>query len=82
MKRGLLVVFAILLMFQASAALAQEKYALVIGNAAYPNMRLKNPVNDARSMAKTLRLKQLGFQVTEFHNRSRKQMSQVIREFG
>ena len=76
------VVFAIMLALSAAPALAQEKYALVIGNAAYRFGPLKNPVNDARSIANTLRLQQLGFKVTEFHNRSRKQMTKVIREFG
>ena len=43
---------------QAAAAQVQQaerRIALVIGNAAYPNAPLKNPVNDARDMASALR---------------------------
>ena len=82
MKRLCWFLLATLLAFQTTAVVAQEKHALIIGNAAYRFGPLKNPVNDARSMANTLRLRQLGFKVTEYHNRSRKQMSKVIREFG
>lgn len=82
MKSLYLMAFVILLVFQAPPSYAEEKRALVIGNAAYRFGALKNPVNDARSMAKTLRLRKLGFIVTELHNRSRKQMSKSIREFG
>jgi uncharacterized caspase-like protein len=40
----------------------ENRYALVIGNAAYTAIgSLKNPVNDANDMAETLR--GLGFQV-------------------
>lgn len=64
-------------------AYSQEKHALIIGNGNYLNVpKLKNPVNDARAVAKALRLKQLGFKVTELHNRSLHQMENAIREFG
>ena len=61
--RGALVTLAFLLPLTwfTAAALAQKKIALVIGNAAYKEAPLKNPVNDARAMAAKLR--QLGFQV-------------------
>jgi hypothetical protein len=50
------------LFFAALGAYGQQKYALVIGNAAYTSIgKLKNPVNDANDMAATLR--GLGFQV-------------------
>src|SRR5438105_1943472 len=40
---------------------AERRLALVIGNAAYPTSPLRNPVNDARAMAKALRAQ--GFDV-------------------
>jgi hypothetical protein len=50
------------LFFAAFCAYGQQRYALVIGNAAYTSIgKLKNPVNDANDMAATLR--GLGFQV-------------------
>src|SRR6266487_3790126 len=39
----------------------ERRVALVIGNSAYTNSPLRNPVNDARAMARTL--KGLGFDV-------------------
>ena len=39
----------------------QKRVALVIGNADYESAPLRNPVNDARSMNKTLR--EMGFSV-------------------
>ncbi|MBL8704044.1 MAG: caspase family protein, partial [Rhodospirillales bacterium] len=66
--RGALVTLAFLLPLTwfAAAAMAQKKIALVIGNAAYKEAPLKNPVNDARAMAAKLR--QLGFQVIAQEN--------------
>jgi len=56
------------------------RYALVIGNAGYKGSPLKNPVNDAQDMAASLR--RLGFFVIEKENRSQKEMTDSIREFG
>jgi len=56
------------------------RYALVIGNASYKTSPLRNPVNDARDMATSLR--RLGFVVIEKENSSRKEMANSIREFG
>jgi len=62
-------------------ALAQEKrVALVIGNAAYKEAPLRNPVNDARAMAAALR--KLGFDVIARENATRDQLGRAIVEFG
>jgi hypothetical protein len=58
-----------------------RRVALVIGNGAYTNApTLKNPPNDARDMAATL--KELGFEVTSDTNVSHRDMKRLIREFG
>jgi uncharacterized caspase-like protein len=58
-----------------------KRIALVIGNGAYTSAPpLKNPPNDARDMAATL--KTLGFDVTSGINVSQKDMKRLIREFG
>jgi hypothetical protein len=58
-----------------------KRVALVIGNGAYTSAPpLKNPPNDARDMAATL--KTLGFDVTSGINVSQKDMKRLIREFG
>ena len=44
---------------------AAGRVALVVGNAAYADRPLRNPVNDAQLMQASL--KQLGFDVTESH---------------
>jgi len=62
------------------SAQAQRRVALVIGNAAYADSPLKNPVNDATDVA--AKLKQLGFDVAMATNRNRSQMTTAIREFG
>jgi uncharacterized caspase-like protein len=63
-----------------SAAGAEQRIALVVGNGAYAEAPLANPVNDARDMAVTLR--QSGFEVLSGENRNRRQMEDLIREFG
>ncbi|OQW92117.1 MAG: hypothetical protein BWK78_02630, partial [Thiotrichaceae bacterium IS1] len=54
--------------------------ALVIGNAAYAEKPLKNPVNDAKDMAKVL--EELGFQVILRTNVDLNTMIDTLREFG
>lgn len=62
-------------------AQAERRVALVVGNGAYENAGpLRNPVNDARSVAESLR--RVGFDVMLTENRSQRQMAQDIREFG
>ena len=57
-----------------------RRTALVIGNAAYADAPLKNPVNDADDIAAALR--ELGFDVTLFKDLDQKQMKSQIRAFG
>ena len=58
----------------------EQRVALVIGNSSYKSAPLKNPVNDAQDIARSLQ--GLGFQVTLKQNQSRDAMAQAIREFG
>ncbi|MCF8177799.1 MAG: caspase family protein, partial [Sulfuritalea sp.] len=88
-------VFLVWLWFQAVAALAagplhnpaivpagnSPRVALVIGNAAYPGIAaLKNPANDARDMAASLR--SLGFDVILRTDVRQKDMLRSLTEFG
>jgi formylglycine-generating enzyme required for sulfatase activity len=58
-----------------------KRLALVIGNGAYTSAPpLKNPPNDARDMAASL--KALGFDVTSGINVNQRDMKRLIREFG
>jgi tetratricopeptide (TPR) repeat protein len=59
---------------------AEPRTALVIGNGAYAEGALANPVNDARDMAAALR--QVGFEVSVGENLNRRRMEELIREFG
>jgi hypothetical protein len=60
---------------------AQQRTALIIGNADYLSGPLKNTVNDARSMARALR--KSGFDVILREDVSNKdEMKRVIRDFG
>ena len=58
----------------------EARVALVIGNANYEHSPLRNPVNDARAMAVTL--KSLGFEVTSACDQTQKQMKRAILDFG
>lgn len=57
----------------------EHRVALVIGNAKYPKNELRNPVNDARAMARTLRA--LGFDVIERTDVSQKDFNRSITQF-
>ena len=59
---------------------SEKRVALVIGNSTYSSGPLKNPVNDARLIAKTL--KDLGFDVISRENADQNQMKIAIDEFG
>lgn len=63
----------------AGAMPAEPRTALVIGNGAYGDAPLRNPVNDARDMAAKLR--ELGFQVIERLDADRQTLRQALREF-
>jgi formylglycine-generating enzyme required for sulfatase activity len=73
------VLTLLLLITSALSVPAAERIALVIGNAAYEEAPLKNPVNDARAMAR--RLGELGFQVTKLEDASKAQMEDAIASF-
>lgn len=64
----------------ASAAHAEKRVALVIGNNDYKNVpKLLKAVNDARTMGDTL--KQLGFAVMVAENQNRQQFSETLLAF-
>jgi len=80
-----LALFAILLFpaygfAERGIRIKQNRLALVIGNGAYKSAPLKNPVNDAKDMASTLR--NLGFDVMHINNSDRRRMEDTIRQFG
>ncbi|MCE5333118.1 MAG: SUMF1/EgtB/PvdO family nonheme iron enzyme, partial [Desulfobacteraceae bacterium] len=58
----------------------EKRTALVIGNGSYTSGPLRNPLNDARSMAKTL--KDLSFDVALRENLDQKDMKREIQAFG
>lgn len=60
-------------------AVSAKRIALVIGNSSYDKSPLKNPVNDARDIAKKLR--GLGFEVIERSNLKTKQIGNTLSEF-
>ena len=69
------------LTLEKTAVRSERRIALVIGNGAYTNApTLKNPPNDARDMAATL--KALGFDVTSEINVNQPDLKRLIREFG
>jgi len=69
---------AVLLAFPANAV--ESRLALVIGNSAYREAPLRNPVNDARAMAAALR--ELNFEVTLLENADRHAIQRAALDFG
>ena len=63
-----------------STAFAASRVALVIGNGAYSNARLRNPVNDAKGIAAAL--KRLDFDVMLITDADKRTMKQAISDFG
>ncbi|MCW5662066.1 MAG: caspase family protein [Burkholderiaceae bacterium] len=63
-----------------SRAAAGSRVALVIGNANYKVGALKNPVNDAKAVATSLR--GLGFEVTHRENASLREMIEAFQQFS
>ncbi len=59
---------------------AEKRVALVIGNGTYDGSPLRNPVNDARAMARALR--ELGFGVIAPENATQREMRLAIIRFG
>ena len=90
MKTALRATFlALAALAAANAAFAQSpastppkpaRLALVIGNGAYKDAALANPVNDAADMAKALEAS--GFTVMKRENASLREMHLALREFG
>ncbi len=64
---------------QEGQAISGRRVALVVGNNNYPTMRLRNAVNDARSMRGVLR--QLGFSVQVAENTGRADLQRAVRGF-
>jgi hypothetical protein len=78
MKKLLLILCCLPLLMVAQT---EKRLALVIGNANYDLGVLKNPVNDALLMEKTL--KDVGFEVMLYTDLvDRKSMNEAVREFG
>lgn len=59
--------------------IAHKQVALVIGNSAYPNRPLANPVRDAQAMYR--RLRELNFDVTLVTDADRRTMGQAVDQF-
>src|SRR5258707_3376003 len=71
---------AVALLISAAPAQAEKRVALVIGNNDYKNVpKLQKAVNDARTMAETL--KQLGFSVMVAENQTRQAFSETLLAF-
>lgn len=66
--------------FAQPAAAKPQRLALVIGNGAYRDAALPNPVNDAADMARALEAS--GFTVIKRENASLREMHLALREFG
>lgn len=62
------------------AGAAERRVALVIGNAAYEDAPLVNPVNDARAVADAL--SRLGFATTKVENADQRALKRAIDAFG
>ena len=73
---------AVLLITAATGAPADQpqRLALVVGNGAYANAPLRNPVNDARAISDVLG--ELGFRVIYEENADRRTLRGAIRKFG
>src|SRR2546425_187569 len=84
MRRAFLLVGIALLMLGGLAGAqpiqADKRLALVVGNGKYQVSPLRNPVNDARAIAVTLRA--VGFEVILRENVTQKDLRRVVLEFG
>ena len=80
MPLKILFISALIWAFQAQTwANTERRVALVIGNASYSKLPLKNPVNDATDIAESLR--GVGFKVIERYDITTKQIGATLREF-
>ena len=78
MKKTLFLLSLSLLSFS-TLTFAQDKVALVIGNAKYKEAPLKNPVNDAKDMKDAL--EKAGFKVIYAENADMDKMDEVREKF-
>ena len=80
-RRRVLIAFTAALMSLSTAVAAEEaRLALVIGNGAYKEGALKNPVNDSRAVAAALR--SLGFEVIERENTTLRDLVTALQDFS
>jgi len=68
------------LVLMAGVSMAEERVALVIGNARYPSAPLRNPIHDASAIAE--RLRGLGFAVDLKADVTQRDMTRAISHFG
>jgi uncharacterized protein len=80
MKRLRFSIILLALALLVQPAWAEKRIALVIGNGAYKEGRLKNPANDAKLISSTL--KGLGFEVMESIDLTGIEMKRSISAFG
>jgi len=76
----LLLIFPIVVLSAEVDPNKEYRVALVIGNSAYENAQLKNPVNDANDIAAALT--DLGFEVVLGTNLNRDEIKQKVEEFS
>lgn len=74
------LILAVAVLAGGASAASDLRVALVIGNGAYADAPLKNPVNDARAMTRTLT--ELGFDVISVENADRAGMQRAMLDFG
>ena len=80
MKHLLLILSIFLLTLPSVVNSSQSRVALVIGNGAYKEGPLRNPVNDARILKNVLM--RAGFQVSLLENGNKRQMLKAVKDFG
>lgn len=78
-RARVLLAWALALACAGAAAQAPSRVALLIGNAAYADAPLRNPVNDVRHVAASL--KELGFSVTTRENLRLGDLRDALRSF-
>ena len=79
--KHLLIILSIFLLTLPSVVnSSQSRVALVIGNGAYKEGPLRNPVNDARILKNVLM--RAGFQVSLLENGNKRQMLKAVKDFG
>jgi len=79
--RHILIILSIFLLTLPSVVnSSQSRVALVIGNGAYKEGPLRNPVNDARILKNVLM--RAGFQVSLIENGNKRQMIEAVKDFG